>query len=67
MKDKVIGSGKPKGVSKSPWERRIRKRAEDAQEKQIGRGCLRGNKWDIGARKQCNKKSNDHIKSLREE
>ena len=25
MKDKVIGSGKPKGVNKSPWERRVRK------------------------------------------
>ena len=31
MKGKVIGPGKPKGVSKSPWERIIRK----------GRGCLR--------------------------
>ena len=31
MKDKVIGSRKPKGVSKSPWEHRIRK----------GRGCPR--------------------------
>ena len=25
MKDKVIGPGKPKGVNKSPWERRVRK------------------------------------------
>ena len=31
MKDKVIGSGKPKRVSKSPWGRRIRK----------GQGCPR--------------------------
>ena len=31
MKDKVIGLGKPKGVSKSPWGCRIRK----------GRGCPR--------------------------
>ena len=29
MKDKVIGSGKLKGVSKIPWEHKIRK----------GRGC----------------------------
>ena len=29
MKDKVIGPRKPKGVSKIPWGRRIRK----------GRGC----------------------------
>ena len=32
MKDKVIGLGKPKGVSKNLWECRIRKRAKDAQE-----------------------------------
>ena len=57
MKDKVIRLEKPKGVSKSPWERRIRKRAEVAQEKQIGRGCPRGNKWDTGARKQYNKRA----------
>ena len=31
MKDKVIGLGKPKRVSKSPWESKIRK----------GRGCPR--------------------------
>ena len=65
MKDKVIGLRKPKGVSKSLWEHKIRK----------GRGCPRKvngprmpkRKWDIGARKQCNKKPNDHTKSLREE
>ena len=45
MKDKVIGLGKPKRVSKSPQERRIRKWAKDAQ---------RGKKWDKGAHKQCN-------------
>ena len=32
--------------------------AKDAQEE---------NKWDTGAHKQCNKKPNDHIESLREE
>ena len=32
MKDKVIGPGKPKGVNKNSWERKIRKRVEDAQE-----------------------------------
>jgi len=51
MRDKVIGPEKLKGVSKSPWERRIRKRVKEAQEKQMGQGCLRGNKWDTGARK----------------
>ena len=55
MKDKVIGPGKPKGVNKSPWEHKIRK----------GRGYLRGN--GTRARKQRNKKPNDHTESLREE
>ena len=32
MKDKVIGSRKLKGASKSPWERGIRKRTKDVQE-----------------------------------
>ena len=32
MKDKAIRLRKPKGVSKSPWEYKIRKRAKDAQE-----------------------------------
>ena len=44
MKDKVIGLRKPKRVSKNPWERRIRKRAKDAQGKQMGQGCPRRNK-----------------------
>ena len=46
IKDKVIGPGKPKGVSKSQWERRVRKRVKEAREKQIGYGCSRGNEWD---------------------
>ena len=36
MKDKLIGPGKPKKGSKSPWESRIRKKAKDAKEKQMG-------------------------------
>ena len=51
MKDKVIGSKKSKGVSKSLWERRVRKKAKEVQGKQMGQGCLRGNKWDTRARK----------------
>ena len=31
MKDKVIGLGKPKGVSKSPWECKVRKRAKESK------------------------------------
>ena len=41
MRNKKIGSGKPKGVSKSPWVCRIRKRVKDAQGKQMGQGCSR--------------------------
>ena len=36
MRNKVIGPGKPKGVSKSPWVCRIKKQAKDAQEKKNG-------------------------------
>ena len=56
MNDKVTRSRKPKRVSKSPWERRVRKRAKEAQGKQMGQGCLGGNKWDKRAHKQCNTK-----------
>ena len=41
--------------------------AENAQGKQMGQGCPRGNKWDTRARKQCNKKPNYHTESLKEE
>ena len=41
MKDTVIGLGKLKRVSKNTWECRIRKWVEDAQGKQMGRGCPR--------------------------
>ena len=33
MKDKVIGSWKPKGVSKNSWERRVRKRTKQTPRK----------------------------------
>ena len=36
MKDMVIRSGKPKRVSRSPWECRIRKWADDAQGERNG-------------------------------
>ena len=51
MKDTVIGLGKPKKISKSPWECKIRKWVEDAQGKQMGRGCSRRKKWAKGAYK----------------
>ena len=55
MKNNIIGSGKPKRVSKSPWECRVRKWAKDGQGKQIGQGCSRRKTWDKGAHKQWNK------------
>ena len=49
MRDNVIGPGKPKELSKSPWKC---KGAKEAQGKQMGQGQgrLRENKWDTGAR-----------------
>ena len=38
--NKVIGSGKPNEVNKSPWECKISKRAKETQ-KQMGQECLR--------------------------
>ena len=42
MKDKVIGSVKPKGVSRSPWEHKTRK----------GQKCPRKGKWAKDAQKE---------------
>jgi len=51
VKNKVIGPGKPKRISKNPWELRVRKWAkDDAQGKQMGQGCSRREKWDKRAR-----------------
>ena len=55
MKNKVISPRKPKRVSKSPWECKVRKWAKDAQGKQMGQGCSRRKKLDKGAHKQCNR------------
>ena len=44
MKDEVIGPGKLKRVSKSPWECKVGKWAEDAQGKKMGQGRLRRKK-----------------------
>ena len=47
----VIGSGKPNEANKSPWEYKVRKRAEEAQGKQVGWECPRENKRDARAHK----------------
>ena len=43
-----VGPEKPNEVSKSPWEYKVSKRAEEAQGKQMGQGCPR-KKRDIRA------------------
>ena len=47
----VIGPRKPNEVSKSPWEYKVRKKAEEAQGKQMDQECLRENKRDTEAHK----------------
>ena len=55
-KDEVISPKKLKGVSKNPWECRVKKMAKEGQEKQMGQGCSKGNKWDKRAHEQCKTK-----------
>ena len=65
MRDKVIGLGKPKGVSKNPWEHMIRKGQECPRK--VNGPRMPKRKWDTETRKQRSKKPNDHTESLREE
>ena len=58
IKDKIIGLGKPKGVSKSSWECKVRKWVKDAQEE------INGTKEPTSNVIQ---NPNDYIESLREE
>ena len=67
MRDNVIGFEKSKEFSKSLWEYKVKKRAGEAQGKQTGLGCLRENKWDTGASRWCNKRTNSYIGPLGEE
>ena len=63
MKDKVIGSGKPKGVSKSSWECRVRKRPKESKWAKDAQG-------ENGTKEPTSnviKNLIDHIESLREE
>ena len=43
------------------------KNGRECPRKANGPRMPRGNKWDTKARKQCNKKPNDHTESLKEE
>ena len=67
IRDNVIGPEKPKEPSKSPWECKVKKRAKEAEGKQIGQGHPKENKWDIGAHQWCNKRTNGRIGPLGEE
>ena len=63
MKDKVIGPGKPKEVSKNPWEHRIRKVQECPRKVNVPM-------MPKGTQEPASnviKKPNDHTESLREE
>ena len=51
MKDKAIGLGKPKRVSKNPWECRIRKWVEVAQGERNGSNEPTSNVMDQESRK----------------
>ena len=56
MKDRVIGPGKPKGISKAHGNAELEKEPKGSKE----------NKWAKDA--QCNQKSsNDYTESLKEE
>ena len=59
----VIGPGKPNEVSKSPWEYKVSKRAEEAQGKQIGQGCPR----EKGTQELIGKEAHGRVKPLRKE
>ena len=68
MRNNVIGPGKPKEFNKSPWECKVKKRVEEAQEKQTGpRRPRENNKWDIRARQWYNKRTNGRAGLLGEE
>ena len=67
MMDNAIGLGKSKGVSKIPWEHRVRKRAKEAQGKQMGQGCLREKNGTKEHTSNVMQSPNDHVESLREE
>ena len=64
MKDKVIRPGKPKRVSKSPWECRTRKWAKDAQGERNGPKEPISNVMGQESPKYHEYKSNDHARSL---
>ena len=63
IRDNAIGPRKSKELSKIPWECKVKKRAKEAQGKQMSQERLRENKWDIGARQWCNKRTNGQEKN----
>ena len=59
----VIGPRKSNEISKSPWEYKVSKRAEEAQGKQMGQGCPR----EKGTQEPVGKKAHGHVKPLGKE
>ena len=59
----VIGPGKPNEVSKSLWEYKVSKMAEEAQGKQMGQGCPR----EKGTQEPIGKKAHGRVKPLGKE
>ena len=59
----VIGLGKPNEVSKSLWEHKVSKMAEEAQGKQMGQGCPR----EKGTQEPIGKKAHGRAKPLGKE
>ena len=62
--NKVIGSGKPNEVSKSPWECKVSKRTKEAQREQMGQGFPRVK--TKGTQEPISRKTNGHAKPLGE-
>ena len=59
----VIGLGKPNEISKSPWEYKVSKRAEEARGKQMGQGSPR----EKGTQEPIGKKAHGRVKPLGKE
>ena len=62
--NEIIGPRKSNEVSNSPWECRVSKRDEETQRKQTGQGCPR--EKTKGTQEPISRKTNGHVKALRE-
>ena len=67
IKDKVIGPGKLKGVSKSPWERKVRKRSRKPEKSKRAKDAQKEMNGTKEPTSNVIQNLNDQIESLREE